>query len=200
LIDEFLAKSKTGRCSSFRETSEVQPPTPPASSAGSTAAHACVAGSAAPLPRCPAPESRLVTALQQAAARQQGRRPHTNNTAPAPTCTPAARVPPQVIAKQAFPMFLNVAANVTNWNTEGTECSLVGGGCPAAGCHVLGAEPVSLPRRCRPRGVNHRLHRNLPPIHAATGCGKPCWRAPRNGHSTPAAPPPPPSLWFSGRC
>lgn len=38
----------------------------------------------------------------------------------------------QVIAKQAFPMFLNVTANVTNWNAEGTECSLVGASCCSA--------------------------------------------------------------------
>ncbi|GBF96278.1 trafficking particle complex subunit 3 [Raphidocelis subcapitata] len=52
LVDEFLAKSKMGRCSSFREAAEV-------------------------------------------------------------------------VGRQAFPMFLNVAANVTNWNTDGTECSLI---------------------------------------------------------------------------
>ncbi len=30
-----------------------------------------------------------------------------------------------VIAKQALPMFLNIAANVTNWSPDQTECSLV---------------------------------------------------------------------------
>lgn len=30
-----------------------------------------------------------------------------------------------VIAKQALPMFMNVAANVTNWSPDQTECSLV---------------------------------------------------------------------------
>lgn len=30
------------------------------------------------------------------------------------------------IAKVGFRMFLNVTAAVTNWNAEGTECSLVG--------------------------------------------------------------------------
>jgi hypothetical protein len=56
-VDEFLAKAKMGRCSSFREAAEV-------------------------------------------------------------------------VGRQAFPMFLNVTANVTNWNADGTECSLVhpGGG------------------------------------------------------------------------
>lgn len=52
LVDEFLAKSKQGRCSSFREAADV-------------------------------------------------------------------------VARQALPMFLNVSANVTNWNMDGTECSLV---------------------------------------------------------------------------
>ena len=31
----------------------------------------------------------------------------------------------EVVAKQALPMFLNVAANVTNWSPDQTECSLV---------------------------------------------------------------------------
>jgi len=52
LVDEFLAKAKMGRCSSFREAAEV-------------------------------------------------------------------------IGRQAFPMFLNVTANVTNWSSDGNECSLV---------------------------------------------------------------------------
>lgn len=51
-MDEFLAKAKMGRCSSFREAAEV-------------------------------------------------------------------------IGRQAFPMFLNVTANVTNWSSDGNECSLV---------------------------------------------------------------------------
>lgn len=33
----------------------------------------------------------------------------------------------EVVGRQAFPMFLNVTANVTNWNGDGTECSLVRG-------------------------------------------------------------------------
>jgi hypothetical protein len=46
-------------------------------------------------------------------------------------CRPAARRcssfrdTADVIARQAFFMFLNVTANVTNWNNDGTECSLV---------------------------------------------------------------------------
>lgn len=52
LIDEFLAKARVSRCSSFRETAEI-------------------------------------------------------------------------IGKQAFIMFLNVQATVTNWNQDGTECSLI---------------------------------------------------------------------------
>ena len=52
LVDEFLAKTKQGRCSSFREAAES-------------------------------------------------------------------------VARQALPMFLNISANVTNWNAEGNECSLV---------------------------------------------------------------------------
>lgn len=52
LIDEFLAKTKAGRCTSFKDTAEV-------------------------------------------------------------------------VAKQAFSLFLNVQATVANWNAEGTECSLV---------------------------------------------------------------------------
>jgi hypothetical protein len=52
LVDEFLAKARMGKCSSFRETAEV-------------------------------------------------------------------------IAKQAFQMFINVQASVTNWSSEGKECSLV---------------------------------------------------------------------------
>lgn len=52
LIDEFLARSKTQRCSDFRETADK-------------------------------------------------------------------------IAKAGFKMFLNVTAAVTDWNAEGTECSLV---------------------------------------------------------------------------
>lgn len=31
----------------------------------------------------------------------------------------------EVVAKQAFYMFMNVQAHVANWNAEGTECSLV---------------------------------------------------------------------------
>lgn len=31
----------------------------------------------------------------------------------------------EVVGRQAFPMFLNVTANVTNWSADGTECSLV---------------------------------------------------------------------------
>jgi len=54
LVDEFLAKTRQGRCSSFREAAEA-------------------------------------------------------------------------VARQALPMFLNISANVTNWNAEGNECSLVGG-------------------------------------------------------------------------
>lgn len=59
LVDEFLAKTKQGRCSTFREAAEA-------------------------------------------------------------------------VARQALPMFLNISANVTNWNAEGNECSLVslgGWGC-----------------------------------------------------------------------
>eukprot|EP00195_Chlamydomonas_chlamydogama_P004817 CAMPEP_0202898732 /NCGR_PEP_ID=MMETSP1392-20130828/7176_1 /ASSEMBLY_ACC=CAM_ASM_000868 /TAXON_ID=225041 /ORGANISM="Chlamydomonas chlamydogama, Strain SAG 11-48b" /LENGTH=183 /DNA_ID=CAMNT_0049584741 /DNA_START=96 /DNA_END=647 /DNA_ORIENTATION=+ len=52
LVDEFLAKAKAGRCSSFKETAEI-------------------------------------------------------------------------IAKQAFAMFLNIQATVTNWGPDGKECSLV---------------------------------------------------------------------------
>lgn len=53
LVDEYLAKTKQGRCNSFREAAET-------------------------------------------------------------------------VARQALPMFLNITANVTNWNAEGNECSLVG--------------------------------------------------------------------------
>lgn len=61
LIDEFLAKSRTAKCGSFRETAEV-------------------------------------------------------------------------IAKQAFVMFINVQASVTNWSQDGRECSLVRPcTCPAMG-------------------------------------------------------------------
>jgi hypothetical protein len=52
LIDEFLAKSKVGRCTSFKETAEV-------------------------------------------------------------------------VAKQGLQLFLNIQANVTKWNDDGTRCSLV---------------------------------------------------------------------------
>lgn len=52
LVDEFLAKTKQGRCNTFREAAEA-------------------------------------------------------------------------VARQALPMFLNISANVTNWNAEGNECSLV---------------------------------------------------------------------------
>lgn len=31
----------------------------------------------------------------------------------------------EAVARQALPMFLNISANVTNWNAEGNECSLV---------------------------------------------------------------------------
>jgi hypothetical protein len=56
----------------------------------------------------------------------------------APTPTGAARMQmgrcssfreaAEVVGRQAFPMFLNVSANVTNWNADATECSLVGFG------------------------------------------------------------------------
>lgn len=66
LIDEFLAKSKTTRCSDFRDTAEK-------------------------------------------------------------------------IAKVGFKMFLNTTAAVTNWNTEGTECSLVRGSGRGYACGLVGA-------------------------------------------------------------
>jgi hypothetical protein len=31
----------------------------------------------------------------------------------------------EAVARQALPMFLNISANVTSWNAEGNECSLV---------------------------------------------------------------------------
>jgi hypothetical protein len=31
----------------------------------------------------------------------------------------------ELVGRSALPMFLNVVGNVTNWNAEGTECSLV---------------------------------------------------------------------------
>jgi hypothetical protein len=99
LIDEYLAKSKTQRCSDFRETADK-------------------------------------------------------------------------IAKVGFRMFLNTTAAVTNWNAEGTECSLVRarwGACAVAFCDAcLSAfQPACLPACLALLEVGCQLSspRPLPALH-----------------------------------
>jgi hypothetical protein len=76
LVDEFLAKTKQGRCSTFRDAAES-------------------------------------------------------------------------VARQALPMFLNVSAHVTNWNADGSECSLVRGmGDVVCWGSGAGLEGVLLPAQC----------------------------------------------------
>lgn len=77
LVDEFLAKTKQGRCNTFREAAEA-------------------------------------------------------------------------VARQALPMFLNINANVTNWNGEGNECSLVMSDNPLA-------DFVELPEEYRPLCYSNML-------------------------------------------
>lgn len=58
----------------------------------------------------------------------RAKRPRPSSRAPAPQMGRCNnfREAAEVVGRQAFPMFLNVTANVTNWNADGTECSLVG--------------------------------------------------------------------------